>query len=265
MVPLLRYIFPLATELRDTENFLMTVLTVEPPALLLADVHLGSDPAVSKRFCSLLERIPPTTTVISLGDLLDVWAEGSRYDFGSDYPEIERLRTFPTYYLRGNRDFLLGPRWEHLTKGNVLGDETEMRFGNRTFRLLHGDTLVERDRRYKIWRRIARSLPFRLLASSLGESAARSLAGGLRNAGRIEVEHKKEDTMTIAAETAKDSLGSADVLVCGHTHKPGLVEFPDGKKWFTLGSWDCGGEVLCLGSEETAVLVTPEEAPERLR
>lgn len=228
-------------------------ITLEPPVLFIGDVHLGPDPEVAQRFQSFLEALPDQTNIVSIGDLVDTWAEGSTYDLGDLYPQLEALSRFSCYFLKGNRDFLIGERWEELTGGRVLGDEVIVQIDQVRFRCMHGDTLVQSDWRYQLWRRMARSSIFSTLASFSGPDRARRYAQRLRDASKEEVGRKTRESMSIQDSVAMTEMKDCERLVCGHTHHP-LTKTIKEKTWYTVGAWDQGAEVLLVDQRQERLL-----------
>lgn len=223
-----------------------TELTLEKPLLVAADLHLGHSPAVEARLADLLDRLPRDIVCLFLGDVVDFWAEGPRYDMGAEYRILKRLRVWETYYLKGNRDFLIGPRWEEMTGGKVLGDEVALTSWGRKLLCLHGDALLKRDKRYQRWRLLARSRPFMIAAGLIGSGLAQRWAQTLRKGSRREVARKSEYEMSVPLEYADELASGFDLLVSGHTHRPGRQSLAGGAELITLGAWDEGAEVLLL-------------------
>jgi UDP-2,3-diacylglucosamine hydrolase len=231
--------------------------------VFLADVHLGASSRAEVRFREFLRTLPLGVTIVSLGDLVDAWAEGSSYDFAHLYPLLAALRDRPNFHIPGNRDFLVGPRWTALTGGEVLGDAARIRVRcgkiGQTLLCLHGDTLLTADRRYRLWRRIARSSVFRALAGGSGHAVADRLAKTLRHGSRAEVARKPRSALNIDRAEAERLLerADADAVVCGHTHAAERSRLGKGEI-IVLGAWDQGGEVL-LVDERGLQFAPPEE------
>lgn len=216
----------------------------ETPLVLLADVHLGADPAVDARFAAWIARVPDGWTVVSLGDLVDAWAEGAAFDLGDRFPVLAEFRRFRSFFLHGNRDFLAGTRWEARTGGRVLGDLCDVVASGRRFRCLHGDTLLTKDWRYRAWRRVCRNPLFRIGAGLAGRRFAERTASGLRAGSAAEVARKPRAAMELDRAAADCARGDADLLVCGHTHAPLREALPSGNELIVLGAWEAGGEIV---------------------
>ncbi len=224
-------------------------LLPSPGAVFVADVHLGCSPDVDARFGRFLERLPAGVSFVSLGDLVNAWAEGSSYDFGDLCPALRRLRGRPSFFLRGNRDFLMGPRWEALTGGRIVGDQASFRVGERSLSALHGDTLMTADLRYRFWRIVARSGAVAFAAAVAGRAAALRLTGALRRGSEAEIRRKDPALFRLDDEASVRAASGADLLLCGHAHEPSRSILSGGVERIVLGSWDRGGECLFAGSD----------------
>jgi len=217
------------------------MLKLKGSVIFISDVHLGASQKVDDRFEKFLDKLDPEITIVSLGDLVDFWAEGPDYDLSDLYPVLHKFKLRQSFFLKGNRDFLIGKRWEEATGGKVLGDRVEIEAHSKRLVALHGDTLVTGDLRYQLWRRIARSGLFSVVTGMLGKQRAIKYAEGLRKGSEIEVQRKPRQSMEINLKRAHQERGNCDLLLCGHVHKPsnkdGII---------TLGAWDGGAETLLL-------------------
>lgn len=217
----------------------------ETPVLVMADLHLGASTPAEKRLRELFAVLPEETVIIGAGDIVDYWVEGEDFDFSGRFPLLEEFRRFRSYFLFGNRDFLIGPRWEEFTGGVVLGDSLILRTGEDEKVITHGDLLVAGDYRYRAWRKICRGTVFRKLAAALGEARAARSAEKLRTESAKEVSRKPRGSMSISPELAEAYSCGRNHLICGHAHTP--MEFQAGSTRVTvLGSWDEGAEVVYI-------------------
>jgi UDP-2,3-diacylglucosamine hydrolase len=211
--------------------------------VFLADVHLGRSQEVSDRFSAFLDKLDPSTTIISLGDLVEVWAEGSDWDIADRYPILDRLRDRLVFYLPGNRDFLMGERWRARFHGRILPDPSEFRIGGRRILVTHGDLLLTGDYRYRLWRVLCRSRTFKHVTGQLGPDRALRMAGGLRKESEKEIARKSDATLALDRREAERRLGDRNLLVAGHVHRAERSPLGQGEL-IVLGAWDAGGEIL---------------------
>src|SRR5215831_1887658 len=116
------------------------------PVLLLSDLHLSAvRPAVVEAFHALM-RGPAldASAVYILGDLFDWWLGDDQLaePFAGSVGESLRAvtdRGIPVYVARGNRDFLIGERFEKTTGAQILPEQHVVDLGGTPTLLLHGD------------------------------------------------------------------------------------------------------------------------------
>lgn len=229
--------------------------------ILLADVHLSpAVPARGRRLASLLERLPAGTDIWVLGDLVDVWLEGPDWDVAETVPEIRLLGRHRARFIPGNTDFLAGPRFAAATGARLLGEEALVEAEGARALATHGDLLCRRDRRYRLWRRAARSGLVRALAGGLGRRRSEALAARLRHLSAAEVARKRPETTDADAAEARRRLDrvGARTMIAGHVHRPGVRDLGGGRHLLLLGHWDAGGEVAVRAGAGWA-LVRPED------
>ncbi|MBL4889052.1 MAG: metallophosphoesterase family protein [Candidatus Lindowbacteria bacterium] len=233
------------------------IIDIKPPVVFIGDLHLGASEKAQMLLSSFFDALPANITIIGIGDIVDYWAECRDFDFGSDFPDLEKFQRFQSYFIKGNRDFLIGERWEKRTGGVVLGDEAVFNVAGRRIKCVHGDTLVQKDWRYQLWRKFARSGVFEICAGALGESRSRRLAGNLKTQSKKEVGRKKISDMQLEIESVEAALEGNDILVCGHTHKPERSTLSKGEL-IVLGPWDTSSEVLFVSEAGNIVFRSAE-------
>lgn len=241
-------------------------------AIVLSDVHLGSDVCQAKMLVHFLEAIHrgerPTQRIILNGDVFDSidfrrlkkqhWKVLSLIRKLSDDLEI--------VWINGNHD---GPAEiiSHLL-GVSVQDEYELFTGSRRMLLLHGHQFDQFLERYPITTRLA-DLTYRLLqrldkSHTIARQAKHSSKTFLRCAQKVQ-----DSAIDFAAKQGYH------IVSCGHTHLP--VAFEEGKvHYFNSGSWterpchyltvQAGRVELCSYSEDVPELTealkatTPELA-----
>ena len=202
------------------------MIRLDPPVLLVADVHLSAaHPERSALFFAFL-RGPARTarTLCILGDLFDVWTGD---DDSSPFADAVRraLRDLAAggvriLLVRGNRDFLLGPRFAAAAGCEVLtADAVAAQIGGRNYLLAHGDHLLD-DPHYLRYRRRVRGGVFARAAALLPGAwrmriarGMRKLSRGGRNAGKNAA---GEFMFNYAA--AEREMRAADCAVVAHGH-----------------------------------------------
>ncbi len=193
----------------------------------LADLHLDlARPEALARFESFCARAATgADAVYVLGDLFDVWIGDD-----DDSELAERVtaalahlghRT-PTYFMAGNRDFLVGPDFFTRTAVRWLDEPGVIDlFGQRAV-LCHGDTLCTADHAYQALRRQVRDPVWQaqFLTRPLGER--RQVAAGLREDSGQAMAVKDDASMDVTDEAVAELVAShaPELIIHGHTHRP---------------------------------------------
>ena len=192
----------------------------------LSDLHLqASEPATLKAFSRYL-RHTPADGIFILGDLFEVWVGDDAAEAGSFEGHCgELLREAaaqrPVFFLRGNRDFLVGSEFLNTTGVRDLPDPTVFTFTGQRWLLSHGDALCVDDKEYQRFRSQVRSANWQedFLARPLPERQAMGRA--MREASSAR-QHELTYHADVDAEAARAWLmeANATTLIHGHTHRP---------------------------------------------
>ncbi len=225
--------------------------------LFISDLHLDAlRPEPLARFRSLLAGPARRAEALYiLGDLFEAWIGDD--DDRSPHPEVLAALTDlgaagkPVYVMRGNRDFLMGPRFERETGCRLLPDPTVVDLYGEPTLLLHGDTLCTDDLEYQAFRRQVRDPKWQagFLALPLGQRAA--LAAKAREGSRLATEGKAEAIMDVTPAAVFVAMQAHRVrrLIHGHTHRPAIhrlsLDGADAER-IVLGDWYETDSVLFL-------------------
>jgi UDP-2,3-diacylglucosamine hydrolase len=223
--------------------------------LLVSDIHLdGAAPEVIEQFVAFLRTdARQARTLYILGDLFEAW-------IGDDDPDpagrtiIAALRELttsgvPCFLMHGNRDFLLGARFERETGCRILADGTIVDLHGERVLLMHGDVLCTADTSYQRLRRTLRNPLLLGMLRHLPLSARRDLGRRLRAGSRMHTGATAPDIMDVTPSAVIETMRAAGVrtLVHGHTHRPAVHELEiDGHRAqrIVLGDWYTQGSVL---------------------
>ena len=226
--------------------------------LFISDLHLdGTRPEISVQFLDFLEREARRAEALYiLGDLFEAW-------IGDDDPDPDKRRVIQglravtsagvkTFFIHGNRDFLIGKAFCRETGIELLNDGTVIDLYGRRVLLMHGDLLCIDDHAYQRLRRIVRNPIVQFVMRSLTLRQRQKLAERMRAGSK---EHIK--SMDMAAPQIMDvnqdevrrtmERHGVDCIVHGHTHRPAVHEMQiDGKPAvrIVLGDWYEQGSVL---------------------
>lgn len=235
--------------------------------LFISDLHLDPErPAITDLFVDFLRgEARRADALYILGDLFEAWV-------GDDDPSevgatvADELRALvdagvPVFFMRGNRDFLLGDAFARRAGMTVLPDPAVVMLEGRPTLLMHGDLLCTDDTAYQAFRAqvrdprwqagfLAQPLDARLAFARQARAASQAHQSGLKDEGRME-------TITdVAPVTVHDTLHryGIDTLVHGHTHRPAIHAVDvDGQACtrIVLGDWYEQGSVLRVDADGT--------------
>jgi UDP-2,3-diacylglucosamine hydrolase len=220
----------------------------------ISDLHLqAGDAATFAAWRDYMESTPADAVFI-LGDLFEVWVgddavgmEGGVQDSFED--RCARLLDqtagrLALFFMHGNRDFLVGPRFMALCHTTLLADPTVLGFNHQRWLLSHGDALCLGDVDYLQFRREVRSPAWQrsFLARPLAERQA--IARGLRE----QSEARKQSGAPYAdvdGNAAREQLeaANAQILIHGHTHRPAVHDLGHGYSRVVLSDWDAAAAV----------------------
>jgi UDP-2,3-diacylglucosamine hydrolase len=239
---------------------------------LVSDLHLhAGDAATHAAWQTYLSRSPHPDALFILGDLFDVWvgddllaADGEedadrRFWRGCAQDLRDFARHTPTFFIAGNRDFLLGPAGLGACGMTALHDPTVLVFAGQRWLLSHGDALCLADTDYQTFRAEVRGADWQrdFLARPLAER--QDMARDLRARSEARKRSIGSDPglwADVDADAATDWLQSAgaSALIHGHTHRPAEHALGHGHQRIVLSDWDAQAhppraELLRLSAE----------------
>jgi UDP-2,3-diacylglucosamine hydrolase len=209
------------------------------PSLFISDLHLHQTRLETSAafFHFLRTEATPAAALYILGDLFEYWVGDDQLDHDPLSRQVcDALRSLSdhgvkVFFMHGNRDFLIGDRFATEAKLTILTDPTQIRLGEKSVLLLHGDTLCTDDHAYQQFRRLARDPAWQdgILAKPYSERVA--LAASIRERSDTEKATKASDIMDVSSATVEAVFrqhGYIDIIH-GHTHRPAThVHMVDG-------------------------------------
>lgn len=226
----------------------------------ISDLHLqASEPATFSAWQRYMQNTPADAVFI-LGDLFEVWVgddllEERGFEVQCAQVIKQTAARVPTFFMHGNRDFLVGTDLMTACNTTLLADPTVLSFNHQRWLLSHGDALCLDDVDYMQFRQQVRSADWQqiFLAKPLAERQA--IARDLRQQSKTRKESGAEyaDVDTNAARKWLQQAESA-TLIHGHTHKPAMHDMGDGLQRVVLSDWDAAAtlpraEVLRLSAQ----------------
>jgi UDP-2,3-diacylglucosamine hydrolase len=215
--------------------------------LFLSDLHLDDpDGRHFRRFAQLLETSGSRVQEIYLlGDLCEIWVgDDDDGPLATALVDVLRRASARTRIrvMAGNRDFLFASDFERRTGAELIPDPCPI--GNGML-LSHGDAFCIDDQDYQRVRRMLRSSAWQqeVLSRSLAER--RALAAAMRAESAATNANKAENIMDVSPTEIARVMAAhhAQVLIHGHTHRPGVHRHAWGRR-YVLGAWErCGWAV----------------------
>lgn len=215
--------------------------------LFISDLHLSHQvPNLVAAFYDFLQ-----TTALGaerlyiLGDFFDAWIGDDE-----DAPLAEEIKQHlhqfssdcPTFFLHGNRDFLIGEQFAKDTGVTLLPETAVIDLYGRATLLMHGDTLCTHDEEYMHFRAMVHSPQWQQQVLALPLPQRRQMAADLRNKSQSMNAVKAEDIMDVTPSEVARVMGEhkVDLLIHGHTHRPAVhklhINNNPAERW-VLGDW----------------------------
>ena len=223
--------------------------------LFVSDLHLHpSRPAIIACFLKFLgQQQGRADALYILGDLFESW-------IGDDHPEpayhavklalgkCAKAGT-PVYLMHGNRDFMLGETFAGETGCTLLPDPTRIDLYGTPTLLMHGDSLCTDDDEYQQIRARVRDPAWQQQARALAVDKRLEIAAQARELSAQAKQGKQETIMDVNQDEVLRVIeeNQVDLLIHGHTHRPGSHTLNAGKRKVTrivLGDWYTTGSVL---------------------
>jgi len=231
--------------------------------LFISDLHLDSTrPAITELFGRFLRREAKSAEALYvLGDLFEAWvgdddpSETGAY-VASSLKEVADAGV-PVYFIRGNRDFLLGQDYALRAGFRILPDPAVVVLYGKLTLLMHGDLLCTDDVAYQAFRTQTRNpawqvqflsqpLQARLAFAAQARAASQAHQAKLREGGN-DVRFETVTDVTPATVEATFARFGIDTMIHGHTHRPALHDLQvSGRECrrIVLGDWYEQGSVL---------------------
>lgn len=229
----------------------------------ISDLHLSPEkPLLAEAFYAFLSSITDSVDALYiLGDFFDAWiGDDEDHPF---YAEIEQAlyqftHTAPVYFMRGNRDFLIGKAFAERTGIALLENEVVIDLYGRETLLCHGDSLCTSDHMFMAWRQQVLSADWQAKILALPLAERRKRAKDLRQASMDE--SKLEVILDATEEAVEAALLSHQVqsMIHGHTHKPACHDLVVNDRFcqrLVLGDWrDSSAFIIKCDYESTDLL-----------
>ena len=215
-------------------------------ALFISDLHLQeSHPRTAEAFFRFLdEQAAHADQLYLLGDIFEYWAGDD--DLGTPFHArvIAALRALgetgvEVFWMAGNRDFLVGAGFAEAAGLRLLDEPHVATIAGQRIALVHGDAECTLDIKYMEFRAMVRNIAWQEQFLAMPLVQRKAIIAGLREGSREAHTSKSYEIMDVtpdAIEALFETLG-VEVLIHGHTHRPGL-HLHGGKRRYVLPDWE---------------------------
>ena len=223
----------------------------------ISDLHLSDKhPELTQAFFVFLnESKEACTHLYILGDLFEAWIGDD--DDTPLYQEIKKaLLTFTTngpktFFIHGNRDFLIGKSFAEDTGITILPDPYSLDINGQNVVLSHGDFLCTDDTDYIAFRDQVRTEAWQSNFLQKDLTERKEIAASMRDASQ-EATAEKSKTITDVNTAAVENFiaeHNPNLFIHGHTHRPDIHEINSSKR-IVLGDWGADGWFLSIDDQE---------------
>ncbi len=228
--------------------------------LFISDLHLDAErPGITALFLDFLrDEGSRADALYVLGDFFEAWV-GDDDDSALVQEVAEALKDVaragvPTFFMHGNRDFLLGRDYARRAGMRLLPDPSVISLYGRPVLLMHGDSLCTSDLAYQAFRAQTRDRAWQQAFLSQPLAARRAFAQQARAASQAHQSSLKNkggmdaltDVTPADVEVTFARYG-VDTMIHGHTHRPAthVLDVEGTRRTrIVLGDWYEQGSVL---------------------
>lgn len=201
-----------------------------------------------------------------LGDLFEFWIGDDEQNPLQQQIEQALFRLsqqhVAIYFIHGNRDFLLGQAFAKRAGITLLSDPCVINLYGQRVLLSHGDQFCTLDESYQRFRRFTSLKWLQKLFLTLPLKWRLRVANAMRQQSQQGNRQKSQQLMDVTAEAVQRALQSHDcqVLIHGHTHRPGVHPFEHNQKncqRIVLGDWFEQGSFLIASANGLFLATRP--------
>lgn len=227
--------------------------------MFLSDLHLSAEtPLLTGLFEQFLsDQARSASAIYILGDLFEYWAGDDDLNDPFNTRIVSAMRScsmdVPIHFMRGNRDFLIGPDFANASGATLLDDPTIVDLHGIPTLIMHGDSLCIDDTGYQEFRLMVRSADWKATFLAQPLAGRRSQIAALRARSEAEKRIKSMEIMDVNPNEVMRMmrLHGCTRLIHGHTHRPATHRFEiDGapaERW-VLADWRNEGAYLACES-----------------
>ncbi len=231
--------------------------------LFISDLHLDvKTPEMTQSFLHYLEREETrgAQALYILGDLFEVWI-GDDHDTPFNEQIASALKALAKtgvkiYFMRGNRDFILGKRFCKKAGMQFLKDPTVIELYQHKILLTHGDVLCTSDIKHQKFRRYTQNPIFYALSCIIPLAWRQKFADTVRKSSRQHNQEAPKEILDVTQKAVEDFLLRYQVkkMIHGHTHRPAIHSLEEGRERIVLSDWHLGAHQLRINDTGEKIL-----------
>jgi UDP-2,3-diacylglucosamine hydrolase len=219
----------------------------------ISDLHLSEKtPELTQAFLRFLDESKEACThFYILGDLFETWIgddDNSPFNIQIKEALSEFTSNGPeTFFIHGNRDFLIGESFSKDTGITILPDPFSFMVDEQKIVLSHGDFLCTDDVDYIAFRNEVRSKNWQTVFLSKSLDERLQIAASLRDDSKTATAQKSNEITDVNNEEVVDFISKhkPNLFIHGHTHRPNIHDISSSKR-IVLGDWGDFGWSLTL-------------------
>ena len=212
----------------------------------ISDLHLEPiENSRLKTFYDLLLRAQSEfNSLYIIGDLFEYWIGDDDHN-PINKNIIQNIKNatdngLNIFLIHGNRDFLLGSKFEEMTGIQIIDDMTVIEDEFCKIMVSHGDVFCTDDIEYQNLKKTLRSEQWieTFLSKTIEERI--DFANQLRSQSAESSSNKAENIMDVNMAYVNEIIdkNKIDILIHGHTHRPAVHKLDSGASRAVLGSWE---------------------------
>ena len=223
----------------------------------ISDLHLSEKhPELTQAFFKFLEESKEACShLYILGDLFETWIGDD-----DDLPLYQEIKTAllnfttngpKTFFIHGNRDFLIGEVFAQETGITLLPDPYTLDINNQKVVVSHGDFLCTDDEGYMKFRNEVRTEQWQSNFMQKDLDERKEIAAALRTDSKAATSIKS-DAITDVNPASVDVFieeYKPGLFIHGHTHRPDVHDMGSCKR-VVLGDWGSYGWFLTIDGQD---------------
>ncbi len=213
--------------------------------LFISDLHLSAtQPEITAEFFEFLDTqlTEEVDALYILGDFFEVWVGDDANEPLSD-DIAARLKSISesgikVYFIHGNRDFLVGKKYEEQSGMTLLPEQTVIDLYGTPTLLLHGDEMCTQDVEYQKFRKKSRGWWWPRLMLSMPLWYRRRVARNARIKSKMSQQNKRAEILDVEPSSVDKTFAEHKVrlMIHGHTHRP-AIHCHGANTRIVLGDW----------------------------